>query len=110
MSYIILFLFSVFISSVSQIMLKLSANKKYVNKMNEYANPIVIGAYAIFFISTVLTTLAYKKVPLSLGPIIEASGYFYVSILGYFMLKEKISRRKLIGLFVILAGIIIFNL
>lgn len=110
MSYIILFIFSVFISSVSQIMLKSSADKKYDNRINEYINPVVIAAYVIFLISTILTTLAYKKVSLSMGPIIEASGYFFVSVLGYIFLKEKIGRRKLLGLFIILVGIIIFNI
>lgn len=110
MRYIILFIVSVFISSVSQTMLKHSADKKYGNPIKEYFNPIVITAYAFFFGSTVMTTLAYKYVPLSLGPVIEASGYFFVAILGYFFLKEKFTKKKIIGLIVILVGITIFNL
>lgn len=110
MKYIILFVFSVFISSISQTMLKHSADKKYDNPVKEYLNPFVIIAYALFFGSTIMTTLAYKYVPLSMGPVIEASGYFFVAMLGYFFLKEKITKKKMIGLIVILAGIIVFNL
>lgn len=110
MKYILLFVFSVFVSSVSQTMLKHSANKTYNNPIKEYMNPFVITAYAFFLGSTIMTTLAYKYVPLSLGPVIEASGYFFVAILGYYFLKEKITKRKLLGLLVILAGIIVFNL
>ena len=42
--YIFLFVFSVFISSVSQTILKTSAEKKYDNRLQEYLNPKVIIA------------------------------------------------------------------
>lgn len=110
MKYIILFLCSVFVSSISQIMLKKSANKTYDNALKEYLNPWVIIAYGLFFASTLITVTAYKYVPLSLGPILESSGYFFVTILGMIFLKEKVGKKKAIGLLVILCGIIIFNL
>jgi len=108
--YIALFLFSVFISSVSQIMLKTSANIKYKRWIDEYLNPKVIVAYGLFFASSLLTVFAYKYVPLSMGPILEATGYVFVSVLGYFVLKEKIGKRKIIGLIIIISGIMIFNM
>ena len=108
--YIALFLFSVFISSVSQIMLKTSANINYKRWIDEYLNPKVIVAYGLFFASSLLTVFAYKYVPLSMGPILEATGYVFVSVLGYFVLKEKIGKRKIIGLIIIISGIIIFNM
>ena len=108
--YILLFLFSVFVSSVSQIMLKASANKKYERWIDEYLNLKVIGAYGLFFASSLITVFAYKYVPLSMGPILEASGYIFVSVLGYLVLKEKVGRRKIIGLIIILLGIAIFNI
>lgn len=110
MKYIILFLGAVFISSVSQIMLKKSANKSYDNKLKEYMNPWVIIAYGLFFGATLVTVVAYKYVPLSLGPILESSGYFFVTILGMIFLKEKVGKKKSLGLLIILAGIVIFNL
>lgn len=110
MKYVILFLGAVFISSVSQIMLKKSANIKYDNKVKEYLNPWVIIAYVLFFGATLVNVIAYKYVPLSLGPILESSGYFFVTILGMIFLKEKVGRKKIIGLAVVFAGIVIFNL
>lgn len=110
MKYIILFLSAVFISSVSQIMLKKSANKTYESKLKEYMNPWVIIAYGLFFGATLVTVIAYKYIPLSLGPILESAGYFFVTILGMFFLKEKVGKKKALGLFIILAGIIVFNL
>jgi multidrug transporter EmrE-like cation transporter len=92
---------------VSQIILKSSADMKYDNKLKEYLNPRVIIAYGIFFFATLVTVYAYKGIPLSVGPILETTGYLWISLLGYFILKEKISRRKLIGLVIVVAGIII---
>ena len=108
--YVALFLFSVFVSSVSQIMLKSSANKKYERWIDEYLNIKVIVAYALFFLSSLLTVFAYKYVPLSMGPILEASGYIFVSGLGYLILKEKIGKKKIIGLMIVLLGIVVFNI
>ena len=50
-----LLLFSVFISSVSQILLKKAANKTYKDHIREYINPLVIFAYGMFFGSVILT-------------------------------------------------------
>ena len=105
-----LLLVSVFISSVSQILLKKAANKTYEDHIREYLNPLVIGAYGMFFCSVILTMLALKYVPLSMSPILESTGYIFVSVMGYIFLKEKFTRRKLCGFALILAGVIIFNL
>ena len=105
--HVFIYVFSVFISSISQIILKSSADKKYDSKIKEYLNPRVIIAYGIFFFATLVTVYAYKGIPLSLGPILETTGYLWVSVLGYLILKEKISTRKLIGLGVVIIGIIV---
>lgn len=106
-SYIALYLASVFISSVSQILLKLSANQEYENIIREYMNPKVLIAYTIFFCSSLLTVCAYKFVPLSMGPVLESSAYVFVTVLGYLCLHETIGKRKAAGMIVILTGIAI---
>ena len=103
-------LLSGIISLVSQIILKKAAGKTYDSALKEYLNPMVIGAYGMFFCSVILTMLALKYVPLSMSPIIESTGYIFVSVMGYFFLKERFTRRKLAGFALILAGIVIFNL
>ena len=110
MIYILIFLLSVFVSSLSQILLKTSADKKYDNIIKEYLNFKVIFAYGLFFISTMITVAAYKYVSLSMGAVLEASGYIFVTVLGKIFLKEKITNRKITGLAVILVGILVFNL
>ena len=107
---IAIFLGSVLVASISQIMLKKSANQKYDRWIDEYLNFRVIFAYGLFFLSSLLTVYAYKFVPLSMGPVLEASGYVFVAVMGYFILKEKIGKRKMLGLIIIIAGIVIFSL
>ena len=106
----LVFVVSVLISSISQVMLKTSANKSYSDRIKEYLNPTVIIAYGLFFLSTLITVFAYKVVPLSLGPVLESTGYIFVAVLGVVLLKEKMSRRKLLGMVLILAGIALFSL
>lgn len=106
----LIFVSGVFISSISQIILKKSAEKEYPSKIREYLNVRVIFAYIIFFGATLCSILAYTKIPLSLGPILESSGYFFVAVLSYIFLKEKISKQKMLGLSIIIIGIIIYAL
>ena len=71
--YLMIGFFSVFVSSVSQTMLKKASMKEHENFLLEYLNLPVILAYGMFFGSTLLTMLAYKKLPLSMSPAFESS-------------------------------------
>lgn len=102
--------FSVFISSISQIILKKSTMKEHKNTLGEYLNPYVIIAYAIFFSSTLITIYALKYVPLSMAPIIESTGYIFILVLSRIFLNEKISKKKFFGIIAILVGICIFSI
>lgn len=108
--YSCLSLFGTFISAISQVLLKKAAMRKYESKIKEYLNPLVIIAYGIFFAATLLTIWAYKVVPLSMGPILAATGYLYVTIFGVTIFKEKMNKRKLLALAFILAGIVVYAL
>ena len=105
-----LIILSTLISSFSQIMLKISAGKIYSSRLKEYLNPWVITAYILFFGCTFLTMYALKVVPLSMAPVLESSGYIFITILSRVFLREKITGKKLLGLFIILTGILIYSL
>ena len=102
-------LFGVFISSISQVMLKKSSLKIYKNIVFEYLNPQVIGAYALFFFSSLLSVFAYKAVPLSLGPVLEATSYLYITFWGVTIFKEKLTKQKIFSLFLIILGICVYS-
>lgn len=110
LSYIVVFLVSVLVSSISQVILKTSANEEHDNKIKEILNIKVIFAYGLFFAATLLTMLAYRKVPLSMGAVLETTGYVYVAILGRLVLKEKLDKYKILGNLLIILGIVIYSL
>ena len=110
LNYILISLTGVFISSISQVLLKKSSAKQYPSKLREYLNIPVILAYSIFFAATLLSIYAYKGIPLSMGPVLEASGYIFVTIFGVTIFKEKITPRKVLALAMIIAGIVIYSL
>ena len=103
----LILLFGVFISSVSQVMLKMAARREWPSRIREYLNPLVIGAYALFFGSTLLSILAYRGLPLSLGPVLEATGYIWVTLFGVTLFRERMNGMKLLALCLILGGILV---
>lgn len=107
--YSLILLIGVFISAISQVMLKKAAQKEYKNHLQEYLNPLVIIAYALFVGCTFLSILAYKGIPLSMGPILEATSYFYITFFGVKIFGEKINMKKCIALGLIISGILIYS-
>lgn len=105
---LILFL-GVTISSISQVMLKKAALKTYNSRIKEYLNPLVVFAYVLFILTTVTSILAYKGIPLSMGPILESSGYIYVTVFGVKIFGEKINKKKILALALILVGIAVYS-
>lgn len=84
----------------------LRRNKKL---LAEYLNPFTIFAYVIFITATFLTIFSYKVIPLSAGPILGATEYFFVAALSRIFLKEKMPPKKAIGLVIIFIGILFFS-
>lgn len=103
-------LLGVFISAISQVMLKKAALKTYPSRIREYLNPLVIFAYVLFVGTTFLSIFSYRVIPLSMGPILEATSYIYVMAFGVTLFKEKINRKKLIALILIIGGIAVYAL
>lgn len=106
----IIFVAGVLLASVSQIMLKKSANKEGASSLKAYLNPFVIGAYTLFVLSTLTSLLCLKYIPLSRAPILDATGYIFVAILSRIFFKEKLYKKKILGFTLIILGIIVGTL
>lgn len=98
-----------FISAVAQVLLKKEAQVKHGAVIEEYLNPREIIAYIIFFGATFLSIFAYRVVPLSMGPILEATGYIWVTIFGVTIFRERMNKTKIIALGLIIAGIVVYS-
>jgi len=104
------YLIGVLIAAISQILLKKSAGVQCEKWYQEYLNLRVICAYFILFCSTICTVIAYKDLPLSMGPILGALEYLFVPVLGRVLLKEQFNKKKVLGLVVIIIGVILYSL
>ena len=108
MKYALVLLFGVFISAVSQVILKKAAGREYASRLREYLNAPVITAYAVFFVSTLLCVYAYRGIPASLGAVLESTGYLYVTAFGALLFGERVTGRKALALLLILGGIAVY--
>ena len=106
--YSAILIFSVFISAFSQVLLKKSALKSYDSFIREYVNIYVVPAYAIYFLAVFLDLIALRKVPVSFVPVAEASSYIFVLLFGRIFFRESFSKRKVLAMGLILAGIIVY--
>ncbi|HDR00369.1 MAG TPA: multidrug ABC transporter [candidate division WOR-3 bacterium] len=105
-----LFVLSVVIVSFSQVLLKQSADRRHAGLLCEYLNWRVLAAYALFFGTTLMVIVAFRGVDLKNGPIIQSLGYIFVLVLERLFQHKPITRDKVLGIALIVAGIVIFNL
>ena len=108
-SYLIAF-FSVFVASISQILLKQSAQAEHKNIFLKFLNWRVIAGYGLMFVTTILNVFSYREVELRITPMIESTGIIWVTILAVFWLGEKPSKRTILSIVVTIIGIIVFSL
>ena len=109
-AYAAIYALGVFLASVSQVLLKIEASKEHDSLLAEYLNPLVVFAYAIFVATTLLTILAYTVIPVSLGAVLEATSYLYVTAFGALVFHERVSAKKLVALALIVGGVVVFAL
>lgn len=107
--FILLKIISVLIAVCSQILLKISANKEYDTKIQEYLNVFVIVGYGMFFVSSIISVISLKGISISLSSIVESLSYILIPIASHFFLKEKINKKQLLGMIIIIVGVIVFN-
>ncbi len=110
MIYYFIAVFSGILSSFSQVLLKKSAEKKKKTIWGEYLNPYVITGYIITMVCMLLTIIAYRGMPFKYGAVLESLSYLYIMILSRLFLHEKLTKKKLAGNIIIVAGVIIFSL
>ena len=97
--------------SLSQLLLKKSAKVDHTSTIYEVVNPMVILAYTVFFCSLLVNIWAMSKgVQLKEMAMLESLGYIFVPLLSWLFLKETITKRMVLAVFIIISGIIVFYL
>ena len=105
----LLVIFEILACSCSQIFLKISAKRKYHSKVLELLNPWVIFSYGVFSFVLLINIWAMSKgVQLKEIAVLESLGYIFVPMFSFVFLKEKVSKRTILAMLLIMGGIFIF--
>ena len=107
---VFILLAAILMGSISQVILKKSTFKHYDSVIREYINLPVILAYSIFLIATTMSVFAYGAIPLSLGIALETTSYLYITFFGVVIFKEKLTKKKIFSLRLIIFGILVYAL
>jgi len=105
-------LVSIFLTGVGQTLLKIGARKEDGKNqfMNAYLNLPVTIAYGLFVVVTLFSVYALRDIPLKVFYSLTSLNFFIVMIFSYFVLKEQINKKQIIGIGIIIFGVIIFNI
>ncbi len=109
--WVLLFLAASLIAAFSQMLLKKSASEPHENIIKEYLNFKVIAGYGMMFASMLVCVYAYsRQVSMQSGAVMDAFGNIWIMILSFLTFREPITKRKILGNSLIIAGIVVFNL
>ena len=105
--YAFMFVFSVFVCSCTQISLKKAAAEDR-HGISIYLNKTVIISNVIFVGATFVSTILYRHIQLSTASLLGSLSYVFVPVLSLVFIKEKISKRKISGIVLIIMGLAVF--
>lgn len=109
MIYYVFVVLVVFASACSQMLLKKGASIKYNSFIRQYLNPWVISGYGIMGLAVIVNIFCMSKgVKVKELSIIESLSYLFVPCLSWMFFEERITKRKMLAIGLILIGIIIF--
>ncbi|MDO4620003.1 MAG: EamA family transporter [Lachnospiraceae bacterium] len=109
--WILMFALSSTVAAFSQMLLKKSANETHKNFIQEYLNWKVIVGYGMMFVGMICTVIGYShNVEVKSGSMMETLGNVWVVVLSFLFFREPLTKKKIFGNILIIAGIIIFNL
>ncbi len=99
----------VLLTTSAQLCLKMGARREG-HVLRSFFNPFTFTGYALFGLGTVLAVYAMQAVDMKIGSTWAGIPYVLVVVLANLLLKEPLSRGKLVGCTFIVLGIVIFHL
>lgn len=105
-----LIVFSGFLASVSQILLKKSASTAHTSRIREYLNPYVILGYCGYACVLALNIFLFTRMQFRYGVLSNSLAIVFVLFLSKVLLKEKITGKKILGAALIISGVVCFAL
>lgn len=99
---------SAFLSAVSQLLLKQSADLPHASPIRAYWNGRVLSAYAIFAVTVFVNIWAFRSLDYKYGEVLLTSSYGFVLVLSRLVLRERITGAVFCGNLLIALGIAVY--
>jgi len=110
-SLLLVFL-AVLLTGISQVLLKIGSahrGKRKDSVLAAYLNLPTLFGYGLLLCVTVISVIALKEIPLKVLYAIASLNYIVVLGLSHLILKERIDKRMIFALGLIVGGVLIFN-
>ena len=112
---IVLMLIATFIGAIGSLFLKLGSSTVKVRFtkegiMNIVKNWRLILGFAIYGFSTVLFIMVLRITDLSIAYPMTSLTYVFITILSAFILKEHITKYKIVGIGFIILGVVLIKI
>jgi drug/metabolite transporter (DMT)-like permease len=104
-----LVLIIIILTSLGQIFLKIGSQSGNNSLIKTLTHPLSLLGYLTFAIVAFLSIDAIKEIELKVFFALTSLTYVIVVFFSYIFLHEKITKNKILGVFLITFGVIIFN-
>ena len=108
--YYLLTLVVVIFTSIGHVLLKIAAIRVSGSGGRIYTDPLSILSYGIFAGVAFLSIYAMKGLDLKVFFALNSLTYIFIPVLAFIVLKESFTKNKIIGVFVISLGVLLFNM
>ena len=109
MKYYLAITGTVFLTSLSQVLLKIASDKKESFAHNIFKS-ITLVSYLLFFFATLLSVFALQQIDLKMVTALGSVTIMLTVFCAGIFLKEKIHRVQLLGVIMIAVGVSVFSL
>lgn len=100
----------ILINSSAQVLLKKGAIKTSGRTMVSFVNIETIAGYSLFFLSTIMSVFLLNYISFKSLAMVIALNFVGTLILSVLILKESLTRQKIVSTMLIIVGVIVFNL
>lgn len=109
MIYYVFAMAAVLLTGLSHVLLKIGANGAR-SALGAYFNVPIVFGYGLFLMATMCDVFSLQGLDLKLFYALSSLSYIVIAGLSMAILKEKLTGHRLFAIFLIVAGLIVFNL
>lgn len=97
-------------TSIAQVFYKLGADRLEFDFISLITNLPLITGMALYIFGAIIMITAFKGGDVSVLYPIVATSYIWVSLMSVYFLNEELNLFRLIGIFVIIAGVVFISI